>query len=240
MDENTRDLLINLNRTFYQTFAQQFSATRQRLQPGVERILETISAQEAILDLGCGNGWFGKALVERDHQGAYTGLDSNPDLLRIADENLPANKRIKLIKRDLSSAEWDEDLLENQYDLITAFAVLHHFPDHQLRKRIITKIARLSRPGGRFIHSEWQFLNSPRLRERIQPWESIGVDPNLLEEGDYLVDWRSGGLGLRYIHVFGLNELDSLAAECGFFIRDSYSSDGEGGDLAVYQIWERV
>ncbi|MBK5109528.1 MAG: hypothetical protein JJE12_15445, partial [Anaerolineales bacterium] len=54
MDEITRNRLIDLNRTFYQTFAQEFSATRQRLQPGVMRVIELISPQDSILDLGCG------------------------------------------------------------------------------------------------------------------------------------------------------------------------------------------
>ena len=45
METQVRDQLINLNRTFYQTFAQQFSATRQRLQPGVLRVLDSISSQ---------------------------------------------------------------------------------------------------------------------------------------------------------------------------------------------------
>jgi len=91
-------MLIDLNRTFYQTFSQQFSATRQRLQPGVQSIFDHITGQEDILELGCGNGQLASEIFSRGHQGLYTGLDSNTDFLRIARENLPGGERIALVQ----------------------------------------------------------------------------------------------------------------------------------------------
>ena len=44
MDAETTQRLIALNHQFYQTFAAHFSATRQRLQPGVLRMLPSILA----------------------------------------------------------------------------------------------------------------------------------------------------------------------------------------------------
>ena len=98
--------------------------------------------------------------------------------------------------------------------------------------------ARLASPG-RLIHSEWQFLDSPRLRARIQPWESIGLSPADLDPGDHLLDWRSGGNGLRYVHHFSEEELAALAEESGFRVVESFRSDGENGRLGLYQVWER-
>ena len=91
---------------------------------------------------------------------------------------------------------------------------------------------------GRLIHSEWQFLNSPRLAARIQPWEQVGLSPAQVDPGDYLLDWRQGGFGRRYVHYFTLEELDALAAGSGFNIMDTFSSDGEGNNLSLYQVWE--
>ncbi len=73
MNEITRSLLIDLNRTFYQTFAHDFSATRQRLQPGVMSLIEKISAQNNILDIGCGNCQLGKVLLDRGYLGLVHG-----------------------------------------------------------------------------------------------------------------------------------------------------------------------
>jgi len=37
------------------------------------------------------------------------------------------------------------------------------------------KARAMLRSGGRFIHSEWQFMNSEKLKDRIQPWEDAGL-----------------------------------------------------------------
>jgi tRNA (uracil-5-)-methyltransferase TRM9 len=240
MEAQVRDQLITLNRTFYQTFAQQFSATRQRLQPGVLRVLDLISSQQAVLDLGCGNGHLVSELKTRGHQGHYIGLDSNPEFLDIAREKLSGKNSVSFHKKDLTTTSWDKDLPGKQFDVILAFAVLHHIPSAELRQQLVNKIKLVSTPGGRFIHSEWQLLNSPRLRERIQPWEVVGLESNQVEVGDYLIDWRQGGQGLRYVHVFSDKELDALAQNSGFRIIETYESDGEGGKLGLYQIWKGV
>jgi len=55
-----------------------------------------------------------------------------------------------------------------------------------------------------------------------------------------LLDWRSGGKGLRYVHHFNEKELGELAKACGFRIMDIYYSDGERGNLGLYQVWKPV
>lgn len=240
VNEKTRDQLIDLNRTFYQTFAHQFSATRQKLQPGVLRILDKISSQQSILDLGCGNGELGKELFIRGHEGPYVGLDSNIELIKIAKEKLPNLSSVSFILRDLTSPFWNKDLPINHYDVVLAFAVLHHIPSSALRRQVMEKIRSLVVPDGRFIHSEWQFLNSPRLRDRIQPWKTVDLDSSEVEPGDYIIDWRHGGQGFRYVHHFDNPELEALARGTGFKIVETFSSDGERGDLGLYQIWKRV
>jgi tRNA (uracil-5-)-methyltransferase TRM9 len=240
MDTETAARLIDLNRRFYQTFALQFSATRQRLQPGVLRVLDQISNQENILDLGCGNGELGKELSRRGHQGFYMGLDASAEFLNIAQENLPQTTSITFLQRDLSNPNWDDDLPLSEFNLILAFAVLHHIPGFDLRKQLLEKINTLLHKDGCFIHSEWQFLHSARLRDRIQPWDRIGLDSKMVDPGDHLIDWRRGGQGLRYVHSFNSNELTALAAESGFDILETFASDGKGGNLGLYQIWKRV
>jgi 2-polyprenyl-3-methyl-5-hydroxy-6-metoxy-1,4-benzoquinol methylase len=128
---------------------------------------------------------------------------------------------------------------EKTFDVISAFAVLHHIPGETLREAIISKLAARLAAGGVFIHSEWQFMNSQRLRERIQPWEVINLVEAQVDSGDYLLDWRSGGNGLRYVHQFTSSELERLAEKTGFSIQSEFSSDGENGQLGLYQVWTR-
>jgi tRNA (uracil-5-)-methyltransferase TRM9 len=228
--------LLELNRQFYQTFAASFSATRQRLQPGVVKLLEQISPQENLLDLGCGNGELAHELARSGHQGAYTGLDFSSSLLEEARVGQPANFRFMLA--DLSAPDWDTQLASANYDTALAFAVLHHLPGVEMRLRLLTKLRRLLKPGGCFIHSEWQFLNSPRLSNRVQPWETTGLSASDVDPGDYLLDWREGGRALRYVHHFSEAELGELAARAGFEVVENFLSDGETHNLGLYQVWK--
>ena len=237
MNASTISRLLDLNREFYRTFALQFSATRQRLQPGAQQILASLDSAANVLDLGCGNGEFGRELASRAHQGYYVGLDLSADLLDEARKDLPSAAPVTYLKRDLASPDWDKDLPLATFDVILAFAVLHHLPGAELRRQVLRRAgARLS-PKGHFIHSAWQFLRSQRLRARLQPWEAIGLSEADVDPGDYLLDWRHGGLGLRYVHMFTLEELADLARESGFTIGKTFTSDGEGGQLSLYQVW---
>jgi len=235
MDPETIQRLIALNHQFYQTFAAHFSATRQRLQPGVLRLLPGILAARRILDLGCGNGELARQLHQRGFQGSYLGLDFSAGLLAEAAGDLPA-EHFRFRQADLASPPWLSSS-EPPFDLALAFAALHHLPGAALRQGVVTEIHRLLSPGGRFIHSNWQFLNSPRLVKRIQPWSAAGMDESQLDVGDYLLDWRQGGQGLRYVHHFSEEELGDVAARCRFGVLESFFSDGEGGKLGLYQVW---
>jgi tRNA (uracil-5-)-methyltransferase TRM9 len=245
VNSNTIQKLIQLNHQFYQTFALQFSTTRQRLQPGVRKILEqgfqavpeAFPIDANILELGCGNGELARELARRGHHGDYLGLDFNADLLEEARHNLPDDFRRSFLQINLASAGWDQLIPITPFDVVLAFAVLHHLPGEELRIQVLQKLRRLIKPDGSFIHSEWQFLNSPRLRERIQPWERSGLSTEDVDQGDYLLDWRSGGQGLRYVHHFSETELEALASSTGFQIIETFHSDGEGGKLGLYQLW---
>jgi tRNA (uracil-5-)-methyltransferase TRM9 len=235
VNPTTLSRLLDLNRQFYQTFGIQFSATRQRLQPGVMRILERIGSIDSLLDLGCGNGELARQLARQGHTGTYTGLDFSPILLEQASAGQSPNYRF--LQANLSSEDWDASLQIERYDAIMAFAVLHHLPGMEVRLDVLRKIRLLLTATGHFIHSEWQFLNSPRLKSRIQPWESIGLSDADVDPGDYLLDWRQGGQGLRYVHHFSEAELEGLASKTGFEVIESFLSDGENHRLGLYQVW---
>jgi 2-polyprenyl-3-methyl-5-hydroxy-6-metoxy-1,4-benzoquinol methylase len=244
VDEATARSLIRLNQQFYQTFAEQFSATRQQIQPGVRKVIRQIPQDCRILDLGCGNGKLWQRLVEGGFQGQYTGLDFSAKLLDVAKEQAhqtvvkqPAISPALFIHVDLTDKGWETGLQSQAYDFVLAFAVLHHLPRERNIMRTLKQIHRLLAPGGNFIFSVWQFLNSPRLRERIQDWSRIGLSPNQVEQNDYLLDWRQGGHGLRYVHHFAVEELGRLSSRSGFCCTEVFLSDGKGGNLSLYQTW---
>lgn len=246
--------LLELNNQFYQTFGKAFSITRQRIQPGIACLLEQFNTPGAWLDLGCGSGVVAKAWAETPGRtGAYLGVDFSPVLL---DEARAAvgdagsqGLDIQFSQADLTDPKWWGSLRSRspegrQFDVISAFAVLHHIPSSHLRRQLIASVHAHLKPGGVFMHSVWQFQHSAKLMARRQPWSAVGLTPAQLEEGDVLLDWRfalpgqAEQTGLRYVHLFSREELRLLAA-AGFEIQQTFESDGEGSRLGLYQIWKK-
>jgi SAM-dependent methyltransferase len=234
--------LIDLNRQFYQNAAVAFSASRGQVQPGVRKVLDQMPTEASVLDLGCGNGNLAAELLQRGHRGAYLGVDSSRELLEEARKTVqsPMSNAQELVfmQGDLTG-EFAKlpRLVEERFDWIFLLAALHHIPRRKLRLQLLQQVRGLLAPNGRFILSNWQFLNSPKLRTRIQAWETIGLNASLIDEGDYLLDWRSGGSSLRYVHHFNEGEMMELTHKAGFEQMDSFFSDGKLGNLALYQVW---
>ena len=229
--------LIELNHKFYQTFAESFSATRQRIQPGVMQILNMIPPTANILDLGCGNGNLAAELINEGFLGQYLGLDFSPELISIAaQQNLP---KAQFKSADLTSSTWDASLPNAPFDMVLCFAMMHHLPGEPLRVEFLEKVEKLLVPEGRFVISNWQFLNSHKLRARIKPWETVGLKDSDVDPGDHLMDWRREGEGTRYVHQYTSGELHALATKTGFRVAGLFTSDGETGDLGLYMIWEK-
>ena len=238
MNSGTAERLIDINRDFYSRFGDAFSATRRRIQPGVRRVLGTLKGDESILDLGCGNGEFARELAKRGHRGPYLGLDFSLPLLRDA-EPQPEGFSARFMEADLTRLSANPPLMEHgKWNAVTAFAVLHHIPSEAIRLNLLRTVRDLLTVDGQFIHSNWQFLNSEKLKARIKPWGDVQLQTSDVDAGDYLLDWRSGGQGLRYVHHFTESELSSLAGQTGFEVTDTFYSDGENGDLGLYQVWK--
>lgn len=242
--------LLEINTRFYMDYAGSFSATRQRIQPGIARALSefiticggfTRSDHLRLLDLGCGNGNLAAWLSNSDYRGWYTGVDQSEGLLKQVDHKL---ERFNFLAADLAQADWLAELPTQPFDLVTCFAVLHHLPGEGLRVRLLREIKRLLAPEGVFIHSVWQFNSSPRLVKRIQPWEAIDLSVTDVDEGDALLDWRAEAgddqPALRFAHSFSESELQRLAEKSGFRITASWLSDGKEGCLGLYQVWVRA
>jgi SAM-dependent methyltransferase len=241
MRSDVLQTLRRVNDSFYQTFGEPFAETRQRLQPGVLRALERLGDEASVLDLGCGNGGVARHLLEQGQLGSYLGVDNSPILLAQAASTVD-DPRVSFLEVDLMEPEWEVQMADNpfgqaRFDRVLCFAVLHHIPGREARLALLRPVRRLLETQGQLHLSTWDFLSSPRLQTRVVPWEELGLTAEDVDPGDYLLDWRRGGTGLRYVHHFTQDELQGLARETDFEVLETYSSDGENGRLGVYQAW---
>ena len=90
MHPDVQERLLDLNRQFYAIVADEFDRTRQSLPAGMvtlaRQLTTKLPATGRILDVGCGNGRFARALAAAGFCGDYTGLDGDVQLLALATE----------------------------------------------------------------------------------------------------------------------------------------------------------
>lgn len=230
-----------LNAEFYRVTVQNFDESRGRYWAGWKRLLPLLEALNAsplrVLDLGCGNGRFGRFLGKHYPSPiAYTGLDNNAALLERAHADLG---RYPQLAATLDLGDLVEQPPEaGEYDLVALFGVAHHLPGADHRRELLRTLAERTVPGGLFVFTAWCFFDYERFRERVVAWP----DDLEREAGDYLIDWRRGHEAnsvLRYCHHIDEAEHAALVSAIGFEELDRYRADGHSDDINRYSLLRR-
>lgn len=238
MRGSTARRLLDLNRAFYQSFAEPFAASRERLQPGIPAALAGLDLSGPFLDLGCSEGRVGRHLRRSGFPGGYLGVDG---CARLLERGRAADPSLEFLEADLAGPGWENAVrrIHPQFASAGCFSLLHHLPGPGRRRRLLAAAAALLCPGGRLALSVWQPLRSQRLRGRVVPWEQLGFEAGGLEPGDLLVAWNRGAAGVRYVHHFEEEELLRLVRGAGLEPLELFHSDGEGGRLGLYVLARR-
>ena len=118
-----------------------------------------ITAQDHVLDLGCGIGNILIALAERvDFSHPPAGVDVSPDLIRIGEREIAQaglRDRIQLQVSPATRLPFED----GSFDVVLTSHVLKHLDDEALLASF-REVARILRPGGRFLL--WEFEKSAR------------------------------------------------------------------------------
>jgi demethylmenaquinone methyltransferase/2-methoxy-6-polyprenyl-1,4-benzoquinol methylase/phosphoethanolamine N-methyltransferase len=119
----------------------------------------SITAQDRVLDLGCGIGNILIALAERvDFSHPPVGVDVSPDLIRIGEREIAQaglQGRIKLQFSPATRLPFGDE----SFDVVLTSHVLKHLDDEALLASF-REVARVLPPGGRFLL--WEFEKSAR------------------------------------------------------------------------------
>ncbi len=245
MTTTTQQRLLALNRAFYAAVADEFDRTRAGLPAGWAAVLKHIPQGSAgapitVLDAGCGNGRFARALDGLGIPFCYAGLDVDAALLARAAQNTGEliHGTVRFVPADLAEPGWSNNIAAQPpaFDLIACFAMLHHLPGYTLRLQVVKELASLLAVGGRLVFSHWQFLTSARFVQKQIAWQTVGLADADVEPGDALLPWQQGGYAVRYVHQIDEEEMARLAHAAGLTVVETFYADGKEGNLNLYTV----
>ena len=206
----------------YDPIAARFNVTRAHLWPDLLTFRTYIPPGPLhVLDVGCGNG----RQIELFDQSAitYLGVDLSPEQIKTAQARYPHQTfRVGDIQQ--------LDIADQQYDVVTAVAVLHHLPTPAARRQGLLECYRVLKPGGRLFLTNWRLWQRRYVkyfwRAVWQPghWRDLTI-PFKDEHGRILTN--------RYYYAFTFSELQKLCRASGF--RVAYAHRGTRNYLMVLQ-----
>lgn len=250
MDDATARALNALNLAFYRQHADDFSAKRERPWPGWTRLLDHLpDTPLRVLDLGCGNGRFGRFLAARRRIAHYTGVDASEPLLDIARAGPPAAGRVDWVAGDLVEApERARDraiaaqgTAAAGYDLVALFGVLHGVPGERRRRTLLEAAARALAPGGLLVFTCWDFAADPRIAGRLLPREAWAdlqppIDADGLGPADHLLPWGDASGAVRYVAAVDAAERARLLRGLPVAMLARFVDDGPERSLNHYTV----
>jgi len=107
-----------------------------------------------ILEAGCGTGSLTLALAKGLPGTNITGVDIDPQALKIAQEKLADADTVKLVTANLVSMAEVEGLTEKQFDHVVSSLVLHHLTTCQ-KHEVLMNLGALLNDNGKLTIVDW-------------------------------------------------------------------------------------
>jgi len=194
--------------TAYDRFSQDFSQTRKTPLPEFslfEKYLSPERKKKNILYIGCGNG---RNIPLLQKYGTVTGIDASEQLLLEAKKNIGGD--VALVHGDAACLPF----AKNRFDVVVAFASLHHMTSEKKRKKAFSEAFRVLKPDGVFLGTVWnlhqkRFMEqkkNARLRALFLPW---------WRKNDYVIPWGQKKIPRMY-HCFSVQSLENMLQKSGF------------------------
>jgi tRNA (cmo5U34)-methyltransferase len=134
------------------------------------RLLRSLPSKPGrILDLGCGAGRFGRAIMDVFDWVDVTFSDLSAEMLTAAREAVGENERASFLEADLAETAWRDVFGQQRFDVIVSGFSLHHLARDR-RREVVDDMPRLLRPGGLLVVAEWVASPSAWLEQVHNRW----------------------------------------------------------------------
>lgn len=126
---------------FFDRCAPAWDAGMVRHEPVIEAILDNagVGSGMRVLDVACGTGVLFPDYLARG--ASVTGIDISPEMARIAAEKFAGEPRVQVLCGDV-----EEAVFSQPFGVVMVYNAFPHFPDPA---RLIARLDRLVKPGGR-------------------------------------------------------------------------------------------
>ena len=185
------------------------------------RLSRALPRDARVLDYGCGQGRLAAELIELGYR-SVLGIDSSPEMVRIASERQPA---ATFVVNDGRKLPCDDA----SFDAVLLFAVLTCIPSDDDQKNLLHEFKRILRPGALLLISDYPLQTDPRNLHRYETFAH--------ELGGYGRFRLPDGAELRHHASEWFHEL--LA---GFRVEEAVELDAKtmnGNPARILQLWAR-
>ena len=185
----------------WDTIAQSFDKTRSKPWKQCTDFINTLSKNDIVGDIGCGNG---RHLILLANQCKKTiALDVSKKLLQISQKRVIKNK-LKNVNFIHSDAV-DIPLKNNSLDTMIFIASLHNISGKENRIHALQEIKRILKKNGKAQISVWSRWQDRYRKQFLKEYFAYKKNK---EFGDTTIYWRHHGLNIpRFYHLYSKKEI---------------------------------
>lgn len=138
----------------------------------IEIMLRLIHAAQprltTFLDLGCGDGILGQAILDQYPDASGLFVDFSKPMLKAARNRLQDYSRCELVQLDYGKPGWQEKLPStlSKFEVIVSGYSIHHQPDSR-KQEIYRELFDLLVPGGLFLNLEHVSSPTPWVKQQF-------------------------------------------------------------------------
>lgn len=123
----------------------------------------------AVLDLGCGDGILGQAVLDQHPRASCVFADFSEPMLEAARQRLEGYGRCTFVRLDYGKKGWESGLPSDpsNFDVIISGFSIHHQPDKR-KKELYADLYDLMAPRGIFLNLEHVASRSPWVESRFE------------------------------------------------------------------------